>query len=120
MKKKVLIIDDEEVIRDLVVDVLSDIGTEVVCATDGFEGLKIYEKDPSAYGLVILDVILPGMDGKEVFHKIKKLNEEAKILIISGFTKNEIMDELFSYGIVGYLPKPFSILSLTEKISEIL
>jgi len=120
MKRRVLIIDDEEVIRDLLMDVIEEAGHEPVCAENGNVGLNLYKNNPAEFGLVILDIILPGMDGKEVFYKIKEINSEAKIMIISGFSKSEVMDELFISGIAGYIAKPFSIPELNDMMKKLL
>jgi len=119
-KKKVLIIDDEAIIGDLLEDVLGNEGLGVICAQDGQTGLELYKKYINEIGLILLDIILPGMDGQEVMHQIKKINPEIKILIISGFSEVNVKNKLIAEGVVGFIPKPFSIIHITETVKQAL
>lgn len=118
--KSVMIVDDEAIIRDLIEDVLSVHGYQVFSAADGFEALKIFELRSQSIDLVILDMIMPQMDGREVFYKIKQLNPNIKIVITSGFSKPNVKEELIGQGADGFLPKPFTIATLTELVENIL
>ncbi len=119
-KNKVLIIDDESIIRDLIQDVLQSEGYEVVTAKDGIAGLEVFRSKADDIGLVILDVILPKLDGQTVFTEIRKLKPDVKVLIISGYSKSDVKEELNRAGINGFIAKPFSIVYLVETVNSLL
>jgi two-component system, cell cycle sensor histidine kinase and response regulator CckA len=106
---QILVVDDEVIIRDLLNDVLEEQNYEVILAKDGLEGLELYKKYEKTINIVILDIIMPGMTGKEVFEKIREINSKAKIIITSGYSKQKVTDSLIANGANGFLPKPFNI-----------
>ena len=108
-KHQILVVDDEVIIRDLLNDVLIEQNYDVILAKDGFEGLELYKKNEQTIGLIILDIIMPGMSGKEVFEKIREINGKAKIIITSGYSKQKVTESLIANGANGFLPKPFNI-----------
>ena len=108
-KHQILVVDDEVIIRDLLSDVLIEQNYDVILAKDGFEGLELYKKNEQTIGLIILDIIMPGMTGKEVFEKIREINGKAKIIITSGYSKQKVTESLIANGANGFLPKPFNI-----------
>ena len=118
-KKKILIVDDDPKIRELLDKILSSNGYRVEVASDGFEtGSKILQFKPD---LMILDLFMPGMDGFEVCKRIKT-NPGAshiKILAITGFDINENRDRIMKAGADGYLAKPFGKRTLLKNIEEI-
>ena len=108
-KFQILVVDDESIIRDLLNDVLVEQNYDVILAKDGLEGLELYKKNEKTINIVILDIIMPGMTGKEVFEKIREINDKAKIIITSGYSKQKVTDSLIANGANGFLPKPFNI-----------
>jgi len=112
IKKKnpqILVVDDEVIIRDLLNDVLIDQKYDILLAKDGSEGLELYTKHQKSIDLVLLDIIMPGMSGKEVFEKIREMDSNAKVIITSGYSKQQITESLMASGANGFLPKPFNI-----------
>jgi PAS domain S-box-containing protein len=108
-KTQILVVDDEMIIRDLLNDVLVDQNYNIILAKDGLEGFELYKKNQNSIDLVILDIIMPGMSGKEVFEKIREINPAAKIIITSGYSKQQVTESLMHSGANGFLPKPFNI-----------
>ncbi|MDY0360595.1 MAG: response regulator [Desulforegulaceae bacterium] len=106
-KGTILIADDEEAIRLTSSALIETFGYNVETAENGFEALKIYKKNPVKFDLVILDMIMPLMDGEETFFEIKKINPEAKIIISSGFSKDSTIKILKEKGLKGFIKKPF-------------
>ena len=84
-KMKILLIDDEEIIREVGKRMLIKGGYEVQVANNGMEALELYRKDPEEFDLVLLDLIMPEMDGKEIFHRLKEINPDAWHEIVAEF-----------------------------------
>ncbi|HEY8424248.1 MAG TPA: response regulator transcription factor [Clostridia bacterium] len=113
-KTKIMIADDEERLRTLIKDWLTDAGYEVVEAEDGKAALDKFKKDPDIK-LIILDVMMPYLDGWTVCQEIRKTS---KVPIIMLTARSEEMDELESFekGANDYIPKPFSLSVLLARI----
>ena len=116
----ILLVDDEEYIRELGVELLTDAGYKVLTATDGEEGFELYRKKQEDIDLVILDLVIPGMGGKKCYEEILKINPKAKILIVSGYSANGPGKEAIEAGAKGFVGKPFDVNHLLETIREIL
>ena len=118
---KILIIEDDKFLRELLVKKVGSEGYEVVVATDGEEGLKMAkEENPS---LILLDLILPAMDGFEVLRRIKEAEETKHIpvIILSNLGQKEDIDKGVKLGAKDYMIKAhFTPGEITKKIQEIL
>jgi len=119
-QRTVLVVDDESIIRDLIEDLLTDEGYQILLAENGVDAMQIYESHPQNIDLVILDIIMPKMDGRELFFKMRELNPGVKIIITSGFSKPNVKEELMEKGANGFLPKPFTINLLTDLVQSVL
>ncbi len=119
IKTKILIVDDEEAIRDGCRQILSKQGYQVDCAGTAAEGLKLALKD--IYDAILLDVRMPKMSGLDILKKLK--DEEfisAKIIVITGYATIPLAVEAMRYGAVNFLSKPYSAEQLREAVSEAL
>lgn len=119
-EKRILIVDDDPQIQDVFTKMLSHHGYEIATAADGFEaGVKVTEFKP---GLVILDLLMPGMDGFEVCRRIKENrgNSHIKILAITGYDSRENRDRIMAAGADGYLAKPVEKETLIECARDLL
>lgn len=115
----ILIIDDEESIRDSCTQVLKKAGYRAKAAKDGEEGLKAFKKE--FFHVIFLDLKLPGIDGMEVLSRIKEENPETPVIIITGYASIESAVESMKRGAFDYLAKPFSpeeLRFLTKKALE--
>ncbi|MEN3038239.1 MAG: GAF domain-containing protein [Candidatus Kryptonium sp.] len=118
-KLKILIVDDEEFLRIILADILHTLGHEVIQASDGVEALKIYKELKNEIDLVVLDVIMPFMDGFEVFRRLKELDENVKVVFTSGFSADKkIMDLISVEKNLRYITKPYQIEEIKETISS--
>jgi PAS domain S-box-containing protein len=117
---KILLIDDEAIVRDTVEVLLKQMGYDTLCAEDGRKGLEIYRAQADQIDLVISDMIMPGLSGRDVFYRIKEINRSCPVIISSGFTKDENLEQLKNDGLAGFLQKPFRRDELNRMISEIL
>jgi CheY-like chemotaxis protein len=118
--RSVLVIDDEEAVRNIVRAVLSRAGYSVLTAADGLAGLELFRSRESQISLVILDVSMPKMSGSEVLAEIRKAGSCVKILITSGYTESEAMAHIPEEDIAGFLQKPFTVRQLAALISHVL
>jgi two-component system cell cycle sensor histidine kinase/response regulator CckA len=106
----ILIIDDEPDVRELCKDMLVPLGYRVLAAENGSAGVNLYREKQAEIHLVILDMIMPKMGGNEVFHSLKTINKDVRILLYSGYNHNNFagINELLNSGAAGFFQKPFS------------
>jgi CheY-like chemotaxis protein len=116
----ILLVDDEEYIRELGVELLGDAGYTVITATDGESGLELYRQKQEQIDLVILDLVIPGMGGKKCFEEVLKVNPRAKILIVSGYSANGPGKEAIEAGARDFVGKPFDVEHMLEVVRNIL
>ncbi|GAG05194.1 unnamed protein product, partial [marine sediment metagenome] len=102
----ILVIDDEEVMRDSCKQILSRQGHNVKLAEDGYQGLELLKE--KSFDLVILDLKMPGIDGMEVLEKIKESSPETAVVVITGYATVESAVEAMKRGAYDFLPKPFT------------
>jgi signal transduction histidine kinase/CheY-like chemotaxis protein len=122
---KVLVMDDEEMIRDIALEMLSYLGFQVVLANDGAEAIEVYQKNLAAGGkpfdIVIMDLTIPGgMGGSKAIKKILTLNPQAKVIVSSGYSNDPVMANYMDHGFSGVITKPFKINELSEAIHKVL
>lgn len=116
----VLVIDDEHIIRDVAAELLSVLGFNVITASDGNDGVEVFRKNSGIIKFVILDMIMPGMTGLETFMEIKKIREDVKVLLSSGFRNDERIQTALELGVEGFLQKPYSMEQFSEAVNKIL
>jgi DNA-binding NtrC family response regulator len=114
-KRKILIVEDEVVVRESVRDWLRDDGYDVECVGSGEEALERIKQEE--FGVIVLDLRLPGIDGLKVFEQAKELTPEAKGVIITAYPSKETRDKAQRLGLLDYLSKPFKVDDL-EKLIE--
>src|SRR4030042_2175381 len=118
-KKKVLIADDEKIVRESLTDWLTDKGYQVVTAADGNEAMKILSK-AEGLGVVVLDVRMPGKDGLSILEETKKQYPALKYIIISGYPSVDVMTRGIRLGAIGFLVKPFDPEELEKLVQRAL
>jgi CheY-like chemotaxis protein len=116
----VLLIDDEDMVLEIGRALLETMGYRVITAKDGEEALALYEKQGSGIDLVLLDVVMPGLGGGEVFDRLKAMNPDLKCLLLSGYSIDGEASEILQRGCDGFIQKPFKLRDLSKSIREIL
>ncbi len=116
----VLLVDDEEMIVEVGVMMLTTLGYKALSARSGKEALDLYREKGKGIQLVILDMIMPGMSGKETFDQLKKIDPDVRVLLSSGYSIDEKAEEILESGCKGFIQKPFHISSFSRKLREIL
>jgi two-component system cell cycle sensor histidine kinase/response regulator CckA len=116
----ILVIEDEEPLRDFLKTVLEESGYGVILASDGIKGLQTYREEMDNINLVLLDMGLPKMSGNEVLEELVLLNPHVKVLSASGYIEPEVKSGAFDIGALDFLPKPYMIEDLLVKIHDVL
>ena len=116
----VLLVEDEESVRQLVRETLISRGYNVVEAEDGEAGLKAAANHQGIIHLVITDVVMPGMGGRELVKQLAQTRPETKVLYLSGYTEDAIVSEGTIESGTAFLQKPFTLHNLSRKVREVL
>lgn len=123
-KGKVLVMDDELLIRQLTREMLTNLGYQVCITKDGFEALGLFErckKDGRPFDAVIMDLTIPGgMGGKEAITKLLLLDPEVKAIVSSGYCNDPIMADFRSYGFSGVLSKPYTAIQMSKLLHTVI
>ncbi|HIJ89914.1 MAG: ATP-binding protein [Desulfobulbaceae bacterium] len=121
---RILVMDDDEMIRDITRDVLDHLGYKVVLAADGQEALRLYREHLEAgtpIDLTIMDLTIPGgMGGKETIRELLDFDPQAKVIVASGYSNDPVMANYKKYGFAAMLSKPFDTMELSAEIDRIL
>ncbi|MDP8235834.1 MAG: PAS domain-containing protein [Candidatus Erginobacter occultus] len=119
-KGKVLLAEDEGMVRSVTGQMLRGFGLEVLEASDGKEALDLYRKHREDLGLVLLDLTMPGLDGGEVLREIRHIDPEAKVVICSGYSEDDLARRFDRLDPSGVLHKPYSLASLSGLLAGLL
>ncbi|MBN2164238.1 MAG: response regulator [Pontiellaceae bacterium] len=103
----VLLVDDEHVLRKMGMNLLQDLGYQVILAEDGPEALEIYKARKDEIDLVVMDMVMPKMTGRQVFAQILEINSAVRVLFSSGFTREGSLDDVLKQGACGFIQKPY-------------
>ncbi len=114
----ILIVDDEEVIRALGRGILEHLGYRVLLAADGQEGVELYREHVGEVDLVLLDVVMPRMDGRSCLDALRQIDPAVKVLVTSGFTREQTALEFERAGALGFVKKPFNRVGLSRAIAK--
>ncbi len=117
---KILVVDDDESIRSMLVELLKSLKCIVYSAGNGKKALEIYQNQRNFFDLVILDFQMPVMNGKIAFEKIRKINPTQKILMISGAENDRDLKKIIIKDHVHFLSKPFQIDDIVEELNVLL
>ena len=114
----ILLVDDETIIRETLKEIIEIHGFRVFTASDGEEAVRIYQKERAQIKLVIMDMLMPRLSGEEAFIRMKKMNPEVKVVLASGFKKDERISRTLKRGAVGFLQKPVDLKNLFTLIQD--
>jgi len=116
----ILLVDDEEMILEVGQAMLEKLGYQIIVADCGKQALDVVNSKGDEIDMVILDLIMPGMDGGKVFERIKEIRPQLPIMLSSGYAINGQADEIMKKGCNGFIQKPFNLSKLSEKVRQIL
>lgn len=116
----VLVVDDDKIVRNSTVEILSDLGYHVSSCSDGEEALRFYNLQWRDVDIVLLDMIMPKMNGLKCLRGLKKINPDVRVLVTSGYIEEVQRSDALREGAIGILQKPFQFAELSKKIDDIL
>jgi len=121
---KILVMDDEDIVRDVLHRSLTHLGYTVVSARDGNETIALYEqalKSSKSFDAVIMDLTIPGgMGGKETITKLRQIDPRVKAIVSSGYLDDPIMASFKDYGFCGVVSKPYTLKTLSEIVHTVI
>lgn len=117
---KILLVDDEEVILEVGEKILKTLGYQPLVAKGGIRAVEIFKEHHQSIDLVILDIIMPQMNGGEVYDRLKEISPEVKVLLSSGYSLDGEASNIMAKGCDGFIQKPFDIEQLAHSIKNIL
>jgi CheY-like chemotaxis protein len=115
----ILLVDDEPDVGVISQLILCEEDYKVVTTLDGDQAIGIFEKLRTHISLVILDLIMPSMDGEDVFNRLRELDPGVSVVLSSGLTNQEKLDRMLAHGLRGFIAKPFTQQRLLEQVREI-
>lgn len=116
----ILLVDDEQIIIDVARDMLEILGYKVLVAQHGLEAIDIYSRQKDEIDLVIQDMVMPGMNGADIFRAFKEINPKVKVILASGYMMNKQISAVMEQGCRAFMPKPFRLEDLSAKVREVL
>ncbi|MBW2254208.1 MAG: response regulator [Deltaproteobacteria bacterium] len=116
----VLLVDDEESVRQVATTMLEVMGLNVVPARDGREALDLFRASPDQFSLVLLDLTMPHMHGDEVYQQMRQLRPKVPVLMCSGYNAQEIRDRFAEKGVDGFVQKPYTFAELATQVEALL
>jgi len=116
----ILLIDDEDMILEVGKAMLEKLGYRVIAAAGGRQGLEIYRRDSAEIDLVILDMIMPEMNGAETYEHLKEIDPRVIVLFSSGYTIGSVANDVIKQGSHNFIQKPFDLKKISQKIRQAL
>ncbi len=116
----VLLVDDEEMVIEVGAELLRKLGYTVLVARSGLDAVKIYREQGDSIGLVVLDMVMPDMNGKTTYEALSAIDPGVRVLLSSGYSANGAAQEILNKGQSGFIQKPFNIHELSVKLREVL
>lgn len=116
----IMIVDDEDIVRLLLCDMIKSFGYTVTAFSDPMKAIDFYKNNYESIDLVILDMTMPGLSGRETFFLLKKINHDIKSIILSGFGLNEDVNQMLKDGCLLHIKKPVNVTDLKNAVNGIL
>lgn len=116
----VLVVDNEEPLRKMLSKILQSMGYQILQAESGEQAIEMFTAKPQLVDLIIMDLNMPGMNGREAFLKLKERAKDVKVIISSGYLEAEDVEDMLDSGVAGILAKPFGVMEISKKIHQVL
>ncbi|UCH00392.1 MAG: response regulator, partial [Deltaproteobacteria bacterium] len=119
-KETVLLVDDEDIVIDVGEEILKTLGYKVFSVRSGKEAIELYKENREKIDMVLLDMVMPDMGGGETYDRMKEINPDIKVLLLSGYSIDGQATEILRRGCDGFIQKPFDMQGLSQRIRKIL
>lgn len=116
----ILLVDDEEMIIAVSKEILEMLGYEVHAVSSGEEAIEMYQSRQDEIDVIILDMVMPGMNGEETFELLKRINPQVPIILSSGYSITDMAAKIMDQGCSAFIQKPFSASDLSKKLRDVL
>jgi DNA-binding NtrC family response regulator len=116
----VLVIDDEEHVCIAMEDMLTTFGFDVISVHSGHEGIEVFRDNADKIIVTLLDMTMPHMNGEQAFFEIQSIRKDACVILISGYTEQDVTSRFALEGRAGFIQKPFTRRELGQKLREVL
>jgi len=113
---RILLVDDQEPVREVAKDMLEALGYDVITAADGLEGVSRYRDLWREIDLVVLDMIMPNMSGGDCFRRMKEINPKARVVLSSGYSMDGAIQDVMNEGILAFIQKPYRMEELSRVV----
>ncbi|MFA5180381.1 MAG: PAS domain S-box protein [Syntrophales bacterium] len=118
-QETILVVDDEKIITDVTQGMLEQLGYHILIACSAQEAIEVYRANQDRIDLVIMDMIMPGMNGGEAYDLIKAMNPDVKVILSSGYSLNGMAKDIMARGVKAFIQKPFRMEDLSRTIREV-
>ncbi|MBC7961248.1 MAG: response regulator [Vallitaleaceae bacterium] len=116
--KKILVVDDEDIIRDLMGEILTLLGYEPILCGSPVDSIQLYLERHDEISLIFIDMIMPEISGRQLFDEFMKIDPTKKVIVLSGYSMEHETQKLLEDGVSAFVQKPVSIKELSKIISE--
>lgn len=116
----VLVVDDERVLREAAVDVLTSLGYRTLGASGGREALEILAQRGAEIDVVLLDMSMPGMDGEQTYRAMRDLRADIPVLLTTGYALNDAAQRVLDLGVRGFIEKPWNLARISRALADVL
>ncbi len=116
----VLVVDDESIVVATLTELLSEVGYRVIPVPNGKRAVEVFSSDPDGFDAVVLDLSMPEMDGKECYERLRDIDPDVKVILITGFSRDGRVQELLDMGVKGFLQKPFRLKKLAAALTDLI
>ena len=116
----ILLVDDEELVIDIGQRMMEMLGYTVIVARSGQQAVETFKEEPERFFLVILDMIMPEMDGGQTYARLQEIQPDVRVVLTSGYGLDTQTQEVIDKGCKGFLKKPFNLEQLSKTLREVL
>jgi two-component system, cell cycle sensor histidine kinase and response regulator CckA len=116
----ILVIDDDQMVRKVVSSSLASLGYQILEAVSGSDAIELYRARQHDIRAVVLDMVMPGMSGRSTYLALREINPEVAVLLMSGHSLNEQVQEILDLGVRSFVSKPYSIAVLAKAMAELI
>jgi len=117
--RKCLVVDDNDLVLFAHLRLLKQLGYTVISAQNGQDAVKLYEEHGKDISFVLLDLVMPVMDGAQTFKLLKEMDPGVRVLLCTGYSHQKIISDLLEQGALGVLKKPFEVSQLSDELDKI-